>query len=112
MRKVTSTKRINVSLTNNLLHITKAEIYSKTSGRTETLDSTTFRENFSFLCESGCFMDAIGWHYERDIKTNGYIAETSRMNPDTEVVITVYLGICNGACKENVEKELEVTEEE
>lgn len=112
MRKVTTTKKINVTLTNNLLHIRKAEVYYKTSGKTEIIDDVTFRENFSLLCESGIFADALGWHYERDIKANGYIAECGRMNPDTEVIITVYLGICSGACKENVEKELEVMEEE
>lgn len=112
MKRVTTTKRINVTLTNNLLHIRKAELYYKTSGETETIDAITFRENFSFLCDSGIFSDAIGWHYEQDHTLYGYIAECGRMNPDTEIVITVYLGICNGACKENVEKELEVTEEE
>lgn len=112
MRKITTTKRINVTLTNNLLHIRKAEVYYKTSGKTVTIDAITFRENFSFLCDSGIFADAIGWHYEQDHTLYGYIVETGRMNPDTEVVITVYLGICNGASKENVEKELEVTEEE
>ena len=112
MKKVTTTKRINVTLTNNLLHIRKAEVYYKTSGKTETVDAITFRENFSLLCESGTFADAIGWHYEQDSTLHGYIAETGRMNPDTEIIITVYLGICNGACKENVEKELKVSEEE
>ena len=111
MRKVTTTKRINVTLTNNLLHIRKVEVYYKTSGNTETIDAITFRENFSSLCNSGIFADAIGCHYEQDHTFNGYIVECGRMNPGTEAIITVYLGICNGACKENVEKELEVTAE-
>lgn len=111
MRKITTTKKINDTITNNLLHIRKAEVYFKSSDKTETIDAVTFKENFSFLCKSGIFANCIGWHYERDSKTNGYIAECGRMNPDTELIITVYLDICNGACKENVEKELEMTEE-
>ena len=112
MRKVTTTNRINATIANNLLHIEKAEVYYKTSGKTETIDTDRLTENFSFLCESGIFMDAIGWHYERDCKSHGYIAECGRMNPDAEIIITVYLGVCNGASKENVEKELNVIEEE
>lgn len=112
MRRTTTTKRINETIANNLAKVEKAEVYYKSSDKIETIDATTFRENFSILCESGVFADCIGWHYERDIKANGYIAETGRMNPDTEIIITVYLDVCNGACRENVEKELEVTEEE
>lgn len=112
MRKRTTTQQLNTAITNNLLHIEKAEVHYKTSGKTEIIDTDRFIENFSFLCESGIFADAIGWHYERDIKTDGYIAETGRMNPDSEIIIATYLGVCNGACRENVEKVLEVTEEE
>lgn len=112
MRKVTTTKKINEAITNNLLRITKAEIYYKTSRKTETIDVDKFKDSLAFLCESGCFADAIGWHYERDIKSKGYIIETGRMNPDVETIVTVYLTVCNGACRENVEKELNVIEEE
>ena len=69
-------------------------------------------ENLQFLCESGCFADAIGWHYERDIKANGYIAETGRMNPDTEIIVTVYLGVGEGVIGEEIDMALSVTEEE
>lgn len=112
MRKVTTTKKINEAIANNLLQFQNVEVCYKTSSKTETIDTNRFTENFSFLCESGIFMDAIGWHYERDIQANGYIAECGRMNPDTEIIITVYLGVCNGACREEVEKVLSVSEEE
>lgn len=112
MRRITTTNKINEAITNNLLNITKAEIYYKSSRKTEIIDVDKFYENLSFLCESGCFADAIGWYYERDIKSKGYIAETGRMNPDVEIVILVYLGVCEGACSENIEKVLEVSEEE
>ena len=112
MRKRTTTQQLNTAISNNLLHIEKAEVHYKTSGKTEIIDTDRFIENFSFLCESGVFMNAIGWHYERDFKTNGYICEVSRMNPDTEIIVTVYLTVCNGVCRENVEKILSVSEEE
>lgn len=112
MRKVTTTNKINEVIANNLLQITKAEVYYKTSGKTETMNSDRFTENFSFLCESGIFADAIGWHYEKDCKTGLYITKCGRMNPDVEIVISVYLGVCEGACSENIEKVLEVSEEE
>ena len=111
MKKVTTTKKINEAITNNLLHIAKAEVYYKTSRNTETIDPDKFTENFSFLCESGIFMDAVGWHYERDHKLNGYIIECGRMNPDSEVIISVYLSVCEGVIGEKIEKILEVTEE-
>lgn len=112
MRKVTTTKKINETIANNLLRVAKAEVYYKTSGKTETMDTDRFTENFSFLCESGIFMDTIGWHFERDCKTGLYITECGRMNPDVEIIISIYLGVCNGACREEVEKVLSVSEEE
>ncbi len=112
MRKVTTTTKINGALTNNLVKAEKVEVYYKTSGKTEIMDTNKFTENLSFLCESGIFSDAIGWHFERDIETNGYIAETGRMNPDTEIIVIVYLDVCEGVIGEKIEKILEVTEEE
>lgn len=112
MRKVTTTTKINGALTNNLVKAEKVEVYYKTSGKTEVMDTNKFTENFSFLCESGVFMDAIGWHYERDIQNKGYIVETGRMNPDTEIIVIVYLDVCEGVIGEKIEKILEVTEEE
>lgn len=112
MRKVTTTNKINEAIINNLLHIEKAEVYYKTSGKTETMDTDRLTENFSFLCKSGVFADALGWHFERDIKSKGYIVETGRMNPDSEIIITVYLDVCEDVGRENIEKELSVSEEE
>lgn len=112
MRRITTTSKINEAITNNLLQITKTEVHYKTSRKTETIDADKFYEDFSFLCESGCFANAPGWHYERDHISHDYIAETGRNNRDSEIIIIVYLSVCNGACKENVEKVLEMTEEE
>lgn len=112
MRKRTTTGQLNSAITNNLLHIVKAEVYYKTSRKTEIIDADKFYEDFSFLCESGCFADAIGWYYERDIKSKSYIAEIGRMDGSVDIIVTVYLAVCNGACRENIEKELSEGEEE
>lgn len=106
MRRITTTKQINEAITNNLLQIERSEIYYKTSGKTEIMDADKFYKDFSFLCGSGCFADALGWHYERDMQTNGYIVETGRMNPDSEIIISVYLDVCEGVRTENVERTL------
>lgn len=111
VRRITTTRKINEAITNNLLQITKAEVYYKTSGKTEAIDAATFRENFSFLCESGIFTDSIGWHCERNIKVSNYIVETGRMNPDTEIIISVYLSVCVGVNVEDIERTLLFEEE-
>lgn len=112
MRKRTTTQKLNTAITNNLLQITKAECSYKSSNRIDELSKETFTESFSFLCESGYFMDCIGWHYERNQKSNGYIVECGRMNPDTEIIVTVYLSVCEGVSREDVDRMLEIVEEE
>lgn len=112
MRKVTTTKKINEAITNNLLQITKVEYHYKSSNRIDEISQETFTESLDFLCESGVFAEAIGWHFERDYRTGEYILETGRMDGSVEKIIVVYLGVCEGSCKENIERVLEVTEEE
>lgn len=112
MRKVTTTKKINEAILNNLLQIEKAEVYNKTSGKTETIDTDRFTENFSFFCESGIFADCIGWHYTKDYKTGQYLVESGRMDGDTDIIVTVYLRVGDGISGEDVEKVLLFLEEE
>lgn len=112
MRKQTTTKQLQNAISNNLLHITKTEVYYKTSRKTETIDADKFKDSLDFLCESGVFADAVGWHFERDHKLNGYIAECGRKNPDTEIIVTVYLGVGEGVKRKDVDMALSVTEEE
>lgn len=112
MKKVTTTINIHSALTNGTLEVTKAEIYYKSLGTTETVNANMFCENLDFLCESGVFADCIGWHYERDHKSNGYIVECGRMNPDSEIIVAAYLSVCEGVSGEDVKKVLSVIEEE
>ena len=58
--RITSTIKINGAISNNLLQVTKAEIYYKTLGTSETVNASIFCESLDFLCHSGIFVDAIG----------------------------------------------------
>jgi len=111
MKKATTTKQINEAITNGLLQITKAECSYKSSNRIDEISKETFKENLQFLCESGIFVAAIGWHYERYYKSNDYIVECGRMNPDTEIIIAAYLSVCDDMDGEDLEKALLFVEE-
>lgn len=113
MRRRTTTQKLQQAITNNLLVIEKAEIYFKTSKKTETIDADKFKESLDFLCESGVFADFVDWHYERNLSAKDeYILDSGAMNPYSENVITVYLTVCNGVSEEEAEKVLSVSEEE
>lgn len=113
MRKRTTTQQINTAISNNLLHIAKAEAYYKTSRKTEIIDNDKFKENLDFLCESGVFADFVDWHYERnrDAK-DGYVIDSGAMNPYSENVVTVYLRVGENVKVEDIDKSLEFLEEE
>lgn len=112
MRKQTTTKQLNSAITNNLLHITKAEIYYKTSRKTEIIDPDKFKDSLDFLCESGVFADFVDWHYERNISTKDeYKVDSDAMNPYSENVVTVYLRVNDGANVEDIERILKIKEE-
>lgn len=112
MRKQTTTQKLNTAITNNLLQVIKVECHYKSSNRIDEISADKFKNDFDFLCESGVFADCVGWHYEKNYKTGQYIAETGRMDGSVEKIIVVYLDVCNGARRENVEKALSVSEEE
>lgn len=106
MRRRTTTQKLQQVITNNLLHIAKAEVYYKTSRETEVIPNDKFLECFDFFCESGIFMDAVGWHYERNHKTDNYEIECSRMDGSVDVIVTIYLRINGNTTEEEIEKAL------
>lgn len=106
MRRRTTTQKLQQVITNNLLHITKAEVYHKTSRETEVIPNDKFLGCFDFFCESGIFMDAIGWHYEKNHKTGNYEIECSRMDGSVDVIVTIYLRINGNTTEEEIEKAL------
>ena len=112
MRKRTTTQKLNSAITNNLLKVQKAQCYYKTSRKTEIIDADTFRESLDFLCESGVFASCIGWTFEKDFKTNGYIAECSRTDGNSENIVIVHLSVGDGVIDGDLEKVLVIKESE
>ena len=113
VRGRTTTKRINKALEDNVLRVAKAEFYHKTSKKTEMIDAETFLENFQFLCESGCFSECVGWHYEKGSGTGEYVIETGRMNGSSEIIIIAYMRVNDGVDEdeEDIDEQLLFTEE-
>lgn len=110
MLKRTTTKQLNEVLSNNLLQVTKAEKYYKTSHKTDVI-TDSFLEDMQFFCESGCFIDCVGWHYEKDCATGGYVIETGRKHSDSDCIIIVHLCANEKADTEEIEKILKIEEE-
>ena len=110
MKRMTTTKQISDVLSNNLLQVAKAEVYHKTSRETDII-TDSFLENFQFLCESGCFVDCVEWHYERNYRTGDYIIETGRGDGNSENIVIAYLRVNDGANVEDIERTLKIKEE-
>lgn len=111
MRRKTTTRQLQQAITNNLLKPIKAQKYSKSTRKSTTISTDTFIESLDFLCES-IFADCVGWHYEYDIKAKQYIIETGRMNGDADFIFVAHLCVNDGVSKEDVDKTLNVIEEE
>lgn len=111
MKLRTTTAQINEALTSNLLTVTKVECYYKTSRETDLIESGKFLDDFQFLCESGCFVDCVGWHYERDFRTSDYIIEAGRLDAYSENIVTVHMRVNEGVKTEEIEKTLLYVEE-
>ena len=112
MRKPTTTLQIQNAIKNNYLHLEKAEIYNKSTRKTEEIPNDKFLESFDFFCESGFFMDAIGWHYERDYKMGIYEIEAGRMDGNSNIVIIAYFRKNDDVADEDVMKILLKVKEE
>ena len=113
MRKRTTTQQLNSAITSNLLYIAKAEVYYKTSRKTEIIDPDKFKDSLDFLCESGVFADFVDWHYERNLSAKDeYILDSGAMNPYSENVVTVYLRVADGMNGEDIDRTLLFVEEE
>lgn len=105
MKKRTTAKQLNSAINNNLVIVQKSEVYHKTTHETELIDADTFRESLDFLCET-IFASCVSWRFEKDINTNSYIAETGKINPDSENIVIVHLIAGDGVKCESIEKVL------
>lgn len=110
MRRKTTTRQIQQAIKNYLLKLTKVEKYSKSTRKTTTISTETFKDDLDFLCET-IFADSIGWHYEYDIKSKQYIIECGRMNGDADFMFIAHLCACDGVKVESVDKILNVIED-
>lgn len=106
MQRRTTTLQIQKAMKSNYLHLIKAEVYNKSTGKTEVIPNDKFLEFFDFFCEAGIFADCIGWHYDNNLHANGYIIECGRYNPHSENIITAYLEVADSATEEEIEKML------
>lgn len=111
MRRKTTTRQLQQAIKNNLLKLIKAEKYSKSTHKTTTISTDTFKEGLDFLCET-IFADCVGWHYERNYRTGEYEIDCGRMNGDVDTVIIAHLCVNNGVKVESVDNALRVIEEE
>lgn len=111
MRKRTTTKQLQQAIKDNLLKPIKAEKYSKSTRRTTTISTDTFKDDLDFLCET-LFADCVGWHYERNYRTGEYEADCGRMDGDSDIVIIVHLCACDGVKREDIDNALSIIEEE
>ncbi len=111
MKRKTTTAKINEALTTNLLTVTRAEVYHKTSRQTNVINPESFIEDFKFLCESNIFMDCVGWTYQQNHRTGGYVLETGRSDGDSENIITIFLRVNENVNVEDIERTLKIEEE-
>lgn len=112
MKRRTTTAQINEALTNRLLSVTRVECYHKTSRITDLIKVESFIEDFQFLCESGIFMNCIGWYFEKIYKTNQYIIECCRLDGSAENIVTVHLRTNDGMSNDDVKNTLLMKEED
>lgn len=110
MQKRTTTRQIQQAIKDNLLHITKAQKYSKSTRKTTTISTDTFKDDLDFICET-LFADSVSWHYEYDIKTKQYIVETGRMNGDVDFIFIAHLCVCDESNVADIERILKIEEE-
>lgn len=110
MRRKTTTKQIQQAIKNNLLKLIKVEKYSKSTRKTTTISTDSFRDDLDFLCET-IFANAVGWHFKYDIKAKQYIIECGRMNGDVDFIFIAHLCVNDGVSKEDVDNALSVIDD-
>lgn len=110
MRKRTTTKQLHNALSNNLLTVEKAELYNKTTRKTEGISIDTFKDSIEFLCET-IFAPCIGWYFEKDCKTGNYEIDCGRMNPNTDLIVIAHLRANDNVDSEDIEQALLFVEE-
>ncbi len=110
MRRKTTTQQIQQAIKDNLLKLIKAQKYSKSTRKTTTISTDTFKDDLDFICET-LFADCVGWHYEYDIKAKQYIIECGRMDGDVDFIFIAHLCVNDGVKVESIDKVLSVIDD-
>lgn len=110
MRKRTTTQKLQQVITDNLLVIEKIDVYHKTTRQTDVISADTFKDSLDFLCET-IFAPCIGWHYEKNHKTDNYEIDCSRMDGSSDIIVIAHLCACDGVSREDVDRALCVIED-
>lgn len=111
MRRKTTTQKLQQAIKDDLLKLIKAEKYSKSTHKTTTISTDTFKDDLDFLCET-VFADSVGWHFERNHETGNYEVETGRMNGDVDFIFIAHLCACDGVGRDCIDNALGMIEEE
>lgn len=112
MQIKTTTQQIQNAIKSNQIVLEKAEVYNKTTRKTEEITKEKFLENFDYFCESGFFVDSIGWYFQKNCKTGIYEVEASRLDGGVDIVITAYFRKGDDVTDEMVKDALLKIEEE
>lgn len=110
MRKRTTTQQLHNALSNNLMTIERIESYNKTTRQTDVISIDTFKDSLDFLYET-IFADSVGWHYEKNHKTDDYEIEMGRMDGNSDVIITAYFRKNDGVTDQDIKDVLLKIEE-
>jgi len=111
MKKRTTTHQLQQAIKSNLLKLIKAETYNKSTCQTDAISIDLFKDSLDFLCES-LFADCIGWYYERNHETGGYVIETGRMTRESDFMFIAHLCVNDSVSREDIDRVLRVIEEE
>ena len=95
MKYIATTEKVWELLKSNTTEITKV-IATDGDYKDTVIDKNIFMENMEFLMESGCFVNCIGWHYEKpysgeDVSKQEWVLTTGKMNGEIENSLTVHI---------------------
>ena len=101
MKYIATTEKVWELLKSNTTEITKV---IATDG---VIEKNIFMENMEFLMESGCFVNCIGWHYDRpyswkDVPEQEWVLTTGKMNGEIENSLTVHLKVTDVSAAEQI----------
>lgn len=111
MQKQTTTEQIKDAIKSKLLILEDAEIYNKNNRKTEAISNDGFLESLDFLCET-VFASCVGWSFGRNCNTGRYEIDCSRMDSNSDAIVTAYFRKGNNVTDQDIKDALLKIEEE